>query len=202
MAEPESPVSNLQVEAIEKFRRDHRKLVANTVMPGVLRAHESAAIIHAAEDSIFNLIDSIKAGVGVGGDAHISMRIVRQHLANIEQCLLSGAVFTPTASTAEALQLGIARIRDKLPTAFAGTHVSLKPAANKGGHPGKWNWEGALIHLIAVANHPDGLPEGRGAQTRLVELMADWFAKHNDGAAPADSDMKKRARLIMEEISP
>ena len=43
------------------------------------------------------------------------------------------------------------------------------------GRPRKWDWEAALAHIIALANKPDGLPTGAGAQARIEELLAQWF---------------------------
>jgi hypothetical protein len=94
-----------------------------------------------------------------------------------------------------------ARLAVRITASFSAHQSAPKPAINKGGRPGKWNWEGALIHLIAIANTTDGLPDDEGPQARIGEIMADWFATNSeDGSTPAESEIKKRARLIVEEL--
>lgn len=67
---------------------------------------------------------------------------------------------------------------------------------SKIGRPRKWDWEAAMASIIAVAQHPDGLPTGPGAQARIEELLADWFTREM-GDAPATSQIRKRASQII-----
>jgi hypothetical protein len=73
-------------------------------------------------------------------------------------------------------------------------------AKNQGGRLPKWDWEGALIEVTRVANTPDGLPTGRGAQAEIERIMRDWFIATYDGA-PSISDIRERARRIMAAIT-
>lgn len=61
------------------------------------------------------------------------------------------------------------------------------------------DWEGAMIHLIALSNSPDGLPTGYGAQAQIARLMALWFQKVH-GREPANSELRQRAQRILNEI--
>jgi len=67
------------------------------------------------------------------------------------------------------------------------------------GRPPKWNWEGAMAHIVSVAQHPDGLPEGDGAQARIEDMIANWFISET-GNSPAVSQIRKRAASIMGSI--
>lgn len=67
---------------------------------------------------------------------------------------------------------------------------------NQGGRPPTHDWEGAIVHITTLANTPDGLPEGQGAQAKIERLMRDWFI-HETGDAPSDSEIRKRARRVM-----
>ena len=71
---------------------------------------------------------------------------------------------------------------------------------NPGGRLSKWDWEGALIEVTRVANTPDGLPTGRGAQAVIERIMRDWFIAQSD-SAPSVSDIRERARRIMVAIT-
>jgi hypothetical protein len=83
--------------------------------------------------------------------------------------------------------------------------VSAKPLVptigHSGGRPPKYDWEGALAHVVAVANTPDGLETGPGAQAAIERLIADHFARaSNDGSAPCESQIRKRASRVMKAI--
>lgn len=201
MPEPNFGTFELRNEAMVEFLRRYRKIVHNAAIPGSLNFQQLAEILHVVEDNVSTFTEGLRTVDRAAGEQVLSTRAIRQHLADIEQCLLSGDGITPSASTAAALQEGIARIRNQIPTSLAEGVPKPSPVMNKGGRPGKWKWEGALIHLIAVANTPDGLPEGAGAQARIGELIANWFAANSeDGSTPAESEIKLRARLIMDEL--
>ncbi len=51
------------------------------------------------------------------------------------------------------------------------------------GRKPKWDWDGAVGHLLSVANTPDGLPE---SQAEIERLVAAWFRDTVD-AEPAES---------------
>ncbi len=72
---------------------------------------------------------------------------------------------------------------------------------SNGGRPRKYDWEGALIHIAALANHPDGLPTGSGAQAEIARRIADWF-EGSGGETPADSEIRRRAARIMQALGP
>ena len=67
------------------------------------------------------------------------------------------------------------------------------------GRPLKWDWEGALAHIIAQAQTPDGLPTGHGSQARLEEMIADWFIAQT-GEAPAQSQIRNRASKVVRTL--
>jgi hypothetical protein len=68
------------------------------------------------------------------------------------------------------------------------------------GRPPRWDWEGALAHVVSLAQHPDGLPTGPGAQARVEEMIAAWFIDEA-GDAPAESQIRQRASKIMRTIA-
>ena len=59
------------------------------------------------------------------------------------------------------------------------------------GRPSEWNWKGALVYLVTVANTPDGLPDKQADAERLV---LKWF-EDNYCDSPAPS-------AIREHVSP
>jgi len=73
-----------------------------------------------------------------------------------------------------------------------GENVSITRST---GRPPKWDWEGALTYIVSLAQQPDGLPTGPGAQARLEEIMAEWFTREA-GDAPSPSQIRQRASSI------
>src|SRR3954471_16875032 len=67
-------------------------------------------------------------------------------------------------------------------------HEAIEPRARPG-RPRVWDWDGALMHLLKVAQHPDGLPTGPGAQAQLERLVSDWFIE-TTGNAPSTSQVR------------
>jgi hypothetical protein len=68
------------------------------------------------------------------------------------------------------------------------------------GRPRKWDWEGAFARLAVVAQHPDGLPTGPGAQARIEKILADWFVTET-GDSPASSQIRQRAQKMTRLLS-
>lgn len=78
---------------------------------------------------------------------------------------------------------------------------SVPTIGHSRGRPPKYDWEGALAHVTAVANTPDGLETGPGAQAAIERLITDYFARtSNNGTAPCESEIRKRASLVMKAI--
>lgn len=100
----------------------------------------------------------------------------------------------------EGLSFEFAKIEMLLPSMVLGQstgfittqHERRKPI----GRPPKWDWEGALAHVASLAQHPDGLPTGPGAQARIEEMMTEWFIAEADNA-PSPSQIRTRAAKIM-----
>jgi hypothetical protein len=80
-----------------------------------------------------------------------------------------------------------------------GAESETHTAGRRRGGPGrmaKWDWEGAIGCVVAVANTPDGLPEGHGAQAAIERIIADYFGV----TGPAESQIRLRAARIMETL--
>lgn len=63
------------------------------------------------------------------------------------------------------------------------------------GRPAKWHWEGALAHVVAMAQTPVGLPTGHGAQAKIEAIIAEWFTAET-GNSPSISQIRTRAALV------
>jgi hypothetical protein len=69
---------------------------------------------------------------------------------------------------------------------------------NPGGRPRKWDWDGALIEMIRVAEL-DGLLQGPGTQARIAKLLSDWFVM-TAGDHPPESQIREYASRIARAV--
>lgn len=104
----------------------------------------------------------------------------------------------------EGLSFEFSRIELLLPSLELGpatsfTTTSGNETRTRVGRPKTWDWEGALGHIVAVAQTPDGLPTGPGAQARIEEIMSAWFMAET-GNSPAVSQVRQRAASIMRTL--
>lgn len=106
------------------------------------------------------------------------------------------AEFRGLAFSAAAIELMLPNHR--LDSKFIG-EVNANAVTVRLGRPQKWDWEGALSHVITQAQTPDGLPTGHGSQARLEEMIADWFIVQT-GEAPAQSQIRNRASKIVQGL--
>jgi hypothetical protein len=89
----------------------------------------------------------------------------------------------------------------ELPSSVASTaSIDMHKALRRGGRPPKWDWEGAMAHLVALANGRDGLhPEKDGEEltsSYIGDLLANWFVAKT-GEHPSDSELRKRGSQIL-----
>jgi hypothetical protein len=88
------------------------------------------------------------------------------------------------------------------------------PAPTSTSHPArgivpnpKWDWESALIDLMALAEVESLVDmfqlQTRGGQTRLESWLRGWFQdRHKNGECPSPTEVRNRARAIMRALPP
>ena len=103
----------------------------------------------------------------------------------------------------EGLSFEFSKIELLLPSMQLGEKmgftIALPELQRRVGRPPKWGWEAALAFVTSLAQTPDGLPTGQGAQARIEDIMRDWFLAETD-EAPAPSQVRQRAAKIMQMI--
>lgn len=79
-----------------------------------------------------------------------------------------------------------------------------KPIATAGGAPRKWDWDGALIHLAALAHGSrDGLFRDDGGdpnQSDIARHLRAWFVDARDDA-PENSQLRDYGRRFVTELN-
>ncbi len=82
--------------------------------------------------------------------------------------------------------------------------LTPKAATNPGGAPRKWDWDGALLHLAALAHSsPDGLFRDDGKdpnQSDIARHMRAWFIDTR-GDAPENSQLRDYGKRFVAELN-
>ena len=82
--------------------------------------------------------------------------------------------------------------------------LTPKPASKAGGAPRKWDWDGALIYLAALAHQsPDGLLRHNGNdpnQSDIARYLRSWFVDTVDDA-PENSQLREYGKRFVAELT-
>jgi len=82
--------------------------------------------------------------------------------------------------------------------------LSSKRAENPGGAPRKWDWDGALLHLAALAHrNPDGLFQKGGMepkQSDIARYLQAWFIDRHDDS-PESSQLRFYGNRFLTELN-
>ena len=77
-------------------------------------------------------------------------------------------------------------------------------APNKGGAPRKWDWDGALLHLAALAHHgANGLFRDDGSdpnQSDIARHLQAWFIDTCE-KSPEDSQLREYGKRFVTELN-
>lgn len=80
---------------------------------------------------------------------------------------------------------------------------SAASSKGRGGAPRKWEWDGALLHLAALAHsHPDGLHPPDGAELNASDIarhLRDWFIERT-GSEPVDSQLREYGARFLDAL--
>lgn len=81
---------------------------------------------------------------------------------------------------------------------------SNRKSKGKGGAPRKWDWDGALLHLAALAHHaPDGLFRDNGTdpnQSDIARHLEAWFVD-TTGNSPENSQLRDYGKRFVTELN-
>ncbi|API58804.1 hypothetical protein BSL82_05360 [Tardibacter chloracetimidivorans] len=82
--------------------------------------------------------------------------------------------------------------------------TAASPSRRQGGAPRKWDWDGALLHLAAIAHHgADGLHRKDGGepnQSDIARHLQEWFIGTSD-KAPEDSQLRDYGKRFITELN-
>jgi hypothetical protein len=152
----------------------------------------------AAELNVRELLSETVIDVRSVSRAPEAFRLVRDHIANhiadLERVMEQGRANPFSHSIMKMVNDRCDAVRQRVHLELERFTADFTVEKDPGGRPRKHDWEGALLHLIAVANH-DGLALEN--QTEIRNIISDWFIQRT-GEMPADSAVKAMARRVLE----
>lgn len=197
-------LTSLRADALKTFKMQVMKIYASADDPRHIPDSIVNEAVRVAEESAGRLLGKAVSGaltISAAPDAFPLVHdAVAAHLLDLERTVEKGSGLALSPATLKVVSTRFDAARQRLYQSLENHRSSFSGSKNKGGRPSEWKWEDVLIHLIAKANLPDGLPTERGAQAQIEKMISEWFMQKT-GNSPAPSEIRKRASAVMTAIS-
>lgn len=202
----EARLNELRTKALKAFKMHIIKIYSSAEHPVFIPDSMISEAVRAAEDNVSQLLRNAVSGasaISVAPEAFLLARdAVAAHLLDLQRRIEQGRGVLLPRDTLKLINERFAAVSERAYQNLENYRTSFSGSINQGGRRPKWDWEGALSHLVAVANTPDGLPINmeRGDQAKLVKIISEWFVQKT-GESPDERDIKKLAKKVIEAIS-
>ncbi|MGG7519777.1 hypothetical protein ACQ3G6_18045 [Allorhizobium undicola] len=202
----EARLNELRAKALKAFKMQIMKIYSSVEHPAFIPDSTVSEAVRAAEESVNQFVRQTVSGVSAISEAPEAFLLVRDavaaHLLDLERRIEQGRGVPLPPDTLKVINGRFAAVSQRASQSLENYRSFFSGPKNPGGRPPTWDWDGATIHLIAVANTPDGLrlEGGRGDNAKIANMMRDWFILKT-GNSPDFSDLKKRARKVIDAIS-
>lgn len=194
----------LRADALKAFKLQVMKIYASADDPRHIPGSIVNEAVRLAEENTGHLLRKAVSGALSISEAPDAFPLVHDavaaYLLDLERAVEKGSGLALSPATLNVISTRFDAARQRLYQSLEHHRSSFFGSKNKGGRPSEWKWEDVLIHLIAKANLPDGLPTERGGQAHIEKIIADWFMQKT-GNSPAPSEIRKRASAVMKAIT-
>lgn len=202
----EARLNELRAKALRAFRMQIMKIYSPVEHPAFIPHSMVSEAVRVAEESASQFLRKAVSGASAISEAPGAFLLIHDavvaHLLDLERMIEKGRGVSLPPDTLKVINERFEVVSQRASQNLENYRSFFSGSTNPGGRPEKWDWDGATIHLIAVANTPDGLLlEGeRGDNAKIANMMRDWFILKT-GNSPDFSDLKKRARKVIDAIS-
>ena len=202
----EACLNELRAKALKTFKMQIIKIYSSAEHPVFIQDSMVSEAVRAAEENVGQLLRKAVSGASAISEAPEAFLLARDavaaHLLDLERRIEQGRGVPLPSNTLKVIYERFEVVSQRTSQNLENYRSFFSGSKNPGGRPPTWDWDGATIHLIAVANTPDGLllEGGRGDNAKIANMMRDWFIL-NTGNSPDFSDLKKRARKVIDAIS-
>lgn len=200
----ETRLNELRAKALNLFKLEVMKIYSCVEHPAFMPDSLVSEAVRAAEENVHQLLFKAVSGASAISETPEAFLLVRNavaaHLLDLERTIEKGRGVPLPPATLKVISERFAAVSQRAYPNLENYRASFSGSKKPGGRPPTWDWEGALIYVIAEANTLDGLPTERGAQAQIEKKISEWFMRKT-GNSPADSEIRKRARAVMDAIS-
>ncbi len=197
-------LEKLKAEASTGFKMQIMKIYSSAEHPAFIPDSMVSEAVRVAEESASQFLRKTVSGASAISEAPEAFLLVRDavaaHLLDLERMIEQGRGVPLPPATLKVINERFAVVSQRTYKNLENYRSSFSGSKNKGGRPPEKDGEGALIHLIAHANLPDGLQTERGSQAQIEKIISEWFIQ-TTGNSPADSEIRKRASAVIKAIS-
>lgn len=201
----ETRLKGLRVDALKAFKMQVMRIYSSANHPAFISDSMVSEAVRASEESVGKLIREAVSGAAAVSAAPEAFLLVRHavaaHLLDLERMVEQGRGIPLPPATLKMINERFSAVRQRSEQDLENYRASFSGPRNTGGRRPKHDWEGALIHVAAQANLPDGLlDEEGGTQADIEKMISEWFIQRT-GNSPAESEIRKRASAVMKAIS-
>lgn len=202
----EARLNELRAKALNVFNMQIIKIYSAVEHPAFIPHSLFSEAVRAAEENVNQFVRQTVSGVSAISEAPEAFLLARDavaaHLLDLQRRIEQGRGVPLPSNTLKVIYERFEVVSQRASQNLENYRSFFSGSKNPGGRPEKWDWDGAMIHLTAVANTPDGLllEGGRGDNAKIANMMRDWFILKT-GNSPDFSDLKKRARKVIDAIS-
>jgi hypothetical protein len=200
----EARLNELRAKTLKAFKMQIIKIYSPVEHPAFIPDSLVSEAVRVAEETASQFLRKAVSGASAITGAPEAFLLVRDavaaHLLDLERAIEKGHGVPLPPNTLKVINERFAAVSQRAYQNLENYRSSFSGSKNEGGRPQKWDWESALIHVIAEANTVDGLPTDRGAQAQIEKIISEWFMR-TTGNSPAVSEIRKRANVVMKAIS-
>jgi len=201
----EARLNELRTKALKAFKMQIIKIYSPVEHPAFIPDSLVSEAVRVTEETASQFLRKAVSGASAITEAPEAFLLVRDavaaHLLDLQREIEQGRGVSLPPATLKVINERFAVASQRTYQNLENYRPSFSGSKNKGGRPSVWDWESALIHLIAQANSLDGLPMDHGGQAQIEKIISEWFMQ-TTGNSPAESEIRKRASAVIKAISP
>ncbi|MCA0256146.1 MAG: hypothetical protein LCH47_06060 [Proteobacteria bacterium] len=194
----EASLNELRAKALNVFNMRIIKIYSAVEHPAFIPHSLVSEAVRAAEENVNQFVRQTVSGVSAISEAPEAFLLVRDavaaHLLDLEIRIEQGRGVPLPPDMLKVINERFEAVSQRAYQNLENRRASFSGSRNKGGRLPEWNWEEAEAHVRGKFS--DGIPMGRGAQAKIVNLMAEWFSETYD-KEPGKTELNRHAAALV-----
>lgn len=173
----EARLNELRAKALKAFKMQIIKIYSPVEHPAFIPDSLVSEAVRVAEETASQFLRKAVSGASAISETPEAFLLVHDavaaHLLDLERRIEQGRGVPLSPATLKVINERFAAVSERASHNLENYRSFFSGPKNPGGRPEKWDWDGATIHLIAVANTPDGLLLEGGARRQRKDCKHD-----------------------------